>query len=105
MSESIQKPIDYYSNNIESIITIQRLICEHNISKLIFSSSATVYGELSDPPFTEDSPTGACTNPYGWTKWMIEQMLRDFSNANNDKKVVILRYFNPVGAHMIVAYW
>lgn len=99
VSESIQKPIDYYSNNIESIITIQRLICEHNISKLIFSSSATVYGELSDPPFTEDSPTGACTNPYGWTKWMIEQMLRDFSNASNDKKVVILRYFNPVGAH------
>ena len=99
VGESVQIPLEYYSNNINSMLTVIELMREHNVKKLVFSSSATVYGMSEDVPFTEESPLGMCTNPYGWTKWMIEQILRDCANADPDLKVVLLRYFNPVGAH------
>jgi UDP-glucose 4-epimerase len=82
-----------------SAITVAELMKEYGVGKLVFSSSATVYGMSEDVPFTEESPLGVCTNPYGWTKWMIEQILRDFASANPEIKVCLLRYFNPVGAH------
>ena len=99
VGESVQKPIEYYSNNINSMLTVIELMREHNVKKLVFSSSATVYGQSEDVPFTEESPLGMCTNPYGWTKWMIEQILKDCAHADPDLKIVLLRYFNPVGAH------
>ena len=99
VGESVQKPLEYYSNNINSMLTVIELMREYNVKKLVFSSSATVYGQSEDVPFTEESPLGMCTNPYGWTKWMIEQMLRDCVIADPELKVVLLRYFNPVGAH------
>ena len=99
VGESVQKPLEYYSNNINSMLTVIELMREYNVKKLVFSSSATVYGQSEDVPFTEESPLGMCTNPYGWTKWMIEQILRDCAHADPELKVVLLRYFNPVGAH------
>ena len=96
VGESVKIPLEYYSNNINSMLTVIELMKEHNVKKLVFSSSATVYGMSEDVPFTEESPLGMCTNPYGWTKWMIEQILRDCANADPDLKVVLLRYFNPV---------
>ena len=99
VGESVRIPLDYYSNNIGSMIAVCRLMTEFGVNKLVFSSSATVYGESEDVPFTEESPLGTCTNPYGWTKWMLEQVLRDFAKANPEVKVCLLRYFNPVGAH------
>ena len=99
VGESVQKPLEYYSNNINSMLTVIELMREHNVKKLVFSSSATVYGQSEDVPFTEESPLGMCTNPYGWTKWMIEQILKDCAHADPDLKIVLLRYFNPVGAH------
>jgi UDP-glucose 4-epimerase len=81
------------------MINVCRLMTEFGVGKLVFSSSATVYGESEDVPFTEESPLGMCTNPYGWTKWMLEQILRDFAKAEPSVKVCLLRYFNPVGAH------
>ena len=92
-------PLDYYQNNIVSMITVARLMKEFDVRKLVFSSSATVYGMSEDVPFTEESPLGVCTNPYGWTKWMLEQVLKDFAKANPEMKICLLRYFNPVGAH------
>ncbi|MBQ5423406.1 MAG: UDP-glucose 4-epimerase GalE, partial [Clostridiales bacterium] len=99
VGESVRIPLDYYRNNIMSAITVAELMKEYGVGKLVFSSSATVYGMSEDVPFTEESPLGVCTNPYGWTKWMIEQILRDFASANPEIKVCLLRYFNPVGAH------
>ena len=99
VGESVQIPLDYYSNNIDSMITVCRLMKKYDVKKLVFSSSATVYGMSEDVPFTEQSPLGVCTNPYGWTKWMIEQILRDFSKSEPSMKICLLRYFNPVGAH------
>ena len=99
VGESVRIPLDYYRNNIMSAITVAELMKEYGVDKLVFSSSATVYGMSEDVPFTEESPLGVCTNPYGWTKWMIEQILRDFASANPEIKVCLLRYFNPVGAH------
>ncbi len=99
VGESVRIPLEYYKNNIMSAITVAELMAEFKVGKLVFSSSATVYGMSEDVPFTEESPLGVCTNPYGWTKWMIEQILRDFAAANPDVKVCLLRYFNPVGAH------
>ena len=99
VGESVSKPIEYYSNNINSMLTVVKSMKEHNVNKLVFSSSATVYGMSEDVPFTEESPLGVCTNPYGWTKWMIEQMLRDTAVAYPEFRITLLRYFNPVGAH------
>lgn len=99
VGESVRKPIEYYSNNIDSILTVVSSMIEHGVNNLVFSSSATVYGSSEDVPFTEESPLGVCTNPYGWTKWMIEQMLRDTAVAYPQLRIALLRYFNPVGAH------
>lgn len=98
VGESVEKPIMYYRNNIDSTLTICELMKEYNVNRIVFSSSATVYGLAETVPLTEDMPTG-CTNPYGWTKYMIEQILTDFAAANKEVSVVLLRYFNPVGAH------
>lgn len=99
VGESVSKPLEYYSNNINSMLTVLELMREFNVKKLVFSSSATVYGQSEDVPFTEQSPLGMCTNPYGWTKWMIEQILKDVAHADPSLSIVLLRYFNPVGAH------
>jgi UDP-glucose 4-epimerase len=99
VGESVSIPLAYYRNNLNSLINTVELAGEYKADKFVFSSSATVYGMSEDVPFTEESPLGMCTNPYGWTKWMIEQILRDYSVADPDMKICLLRYFNPVGAH------
>jgi UDP-glucose 4-epimerase len=99
VGESVAKPLAYYKNNIDSTIAVCELMKEYGVHKIVFSSSATVYGLAEVVPLKEDMPTGGCTNPYGWTKYMIEQILTDFAHANKDMNVVLLRYFNPVGAH------
>lgn len=99
VGESVKRPLDYYENNIDSSLNLLRLMQKHGVNKLIFSSSATVYGTAT-PPHSEDSQIGiGITNPYGWTKFMIEQIIRDFSVANKDFEATVLRYYNPVGAH------
>lgn len=100
VGESVANPLLYYRNNIDSSLTIGELMLEFGIKKLIFSSSATVYGDPKELPLLETSPVGVgLTNPYGWTKFMIEQIFRDLSVAQPDLEITILRYFNPVGAH------
>ena len=99
VGESPQKPLEYYDNNLNSTLVLCRLMKKHNVKRIIFSSSATVYGSPKTVPITEDFPRW-CTNPYGWTKFMNEQILRDVAAANPDWSVVLLRYFNPVGAHI-----
>lgn len=100
VGESTKQPLAYYRNNIDSTLTLLDQMQQHGITKLIFSSSATVYGNPAELPLTEESQTGiGITNPYGWTKYMIEQMLRDVAAANPEFSVTTLRYFNPVGAH------
>jgi len=98
VGESVVKPLDYYHNNIAGTITLCEAMVAAGVHNLVFSSSATVYGENPNPPFDENQPTSA-TNPYGWTKVMMEQILRDVCVANKGWNVVLLRYFNPVGAH------
>ena len=98
VGESVAKPLMYYRNNLDSTLTLLEVMAEFHCSRIIFSSSATVYG-ASRPPFREDMPAGGCSNPYGWTKYMIEVMLQDTARANEELSVVLLRYFNPVGAH------
>ncbi len=97
VGESTQIPLTYYRENLESTITLLEAMAAHGCHRIVFSSSATVYGELSEPPFTEDAPTGA-TNPYGRTKHMIEQILADAAAADPELRVAVLRYFNPIGA-------
>lgn len=99
VGESVEKPLEYYSNNINSTISLCNAMKKHNVLRLIFSSSATVYSQSAKMPLTEDSPTGECTNPYGWTKLMCEQILTDVVKANAGWSVALLRYFNPIGAH------
>jgi len=99
VGESVRKPLEYYANNIDSTLSLLRSMKKAGVKKLIFSSSATVYGTPDKCPITEDSPTGHCSNPYGWTKYMIEQILRDYCVSDSDMQVILLRYFNPVGAH------
>lgn len=99
VGESVSKPLEYYENNIEGTLNICRVMREHGVKNIIFSSSATVYGDPAEIPITESCPKGVCTNPYGWTKWMIEQMLTDIAKAQPDMRVTLLRYFNPIGAH------
>ncbi len=99
VGESVQKPVAYYRNNLDTTLTLLETMAAHGVKKLIFSSSATVYGSENPVPYTEDMPRGNCTNPYGWTKSMIEQILSDACVADPELSVVCLRYFNPVGAH------
>jgi UDP-glucose 4-epimerase len=98
VGESVEKPLEYYENNLVATFSLVRAMRRHGVRKLVFSSSATVYGDKAPVPMTEDLPTSA-TNPYGWTKVMIEQVLRDVAAADPSWRVAILRYFNPVGAH------
>ena len=99
VGESIEKPEFYYRNNLNATITLCRVMQAHGVRKLVFSSSAVVYSMENEMPVHESSITGSCTNPYGWTKYMCEQILRDIAKANPTWSVVLLRYFNPVGAH------
>ena len=99
VGESSQKPISYYRNNIDTALTVLELMEEHGVNRFVFSSSATVYGANCVSPITENAPTGGCTSPYAQTKFMIEQILRDAASASPDLSVVLLRYFNPIGAH------
>ena len=99
VGESVKKPVEYYHNNIESTLTLVDVMRNHGCKSIIFSSSSTVYGDPDKLPLTEESPKKACTNPYGWTKWMIEQILTDLHTSDPDWDVVLLRYFNPIGAH------
>jgi len=98
VGESVVKPIEYYSNNIIGTLVLLRAMREYNCKRIVFSSSATVYGMDNKAPYTEDMPTSA-TNPYGYTKVMIEQILRDVCLSDSEFSVVALRYFNPIGAH------
>ena len=99
VGESVQKPMEYYSNNISGTLTLTKVMQEHGVKNIIFSSSATVYGDPAFVPITEDCPKGTCTNPYGWTKWMLEQILTDIHTSDPSWNVILLRYFNPIGAH------
>lgn len=99
VGESVRLPLDYYRNNLDSTLALLAAMEAHGVRQLIFSSSATVYGKHAALPYREDAETGPCTNPYGWTKLFIEQILRDYAAAHPDFSVVLLRYFNPVGAH------
>ena len=98
VGESVEKPLMYYRNDLDSLITVMEAMKKYGVHNLIFSSSATVYGVPESVPLVEGMPTG-CTNPYGWTKYMSEQIIQDVCNAEKDMSAVILRYFNPIGAH------
>ncbi len=98
VGESVAKPLMYYRNNIGTTLTLLETMAKYNVNSIVFSSSATVYGVPETVPLVEGMKTG-CTNPYGWTKLMIEQILTDATVANKDLSVVLLRYFNPIGAH------
>lgn len=98
VGESVKKPLSYYRNNIDSTLSLLEVMEEFNVYNFVFSSSATVYGSPKKLPIKEDFPLSA-TNPYGQTKLMIEQILKDLSKSNNKWNIVILRYFNPIGAH------
>lgn len=97
--ESVQKPWEYYQNNIAGTLNLVDVMGKHGVKNIIFSSSATVYGDPATVPITEDCPKGQCTNPYGWTKSMLEQILSDVQKADPEWNVILLRYFNPIGAH------
>lgn len=99
VGESVEKPLEYYENNLGSTMTLCKAMAAHGVKKIVFSSSATVYSGDNEMPLRETSKTGNCTNPYGWTKYMGEQILRDIAKADPQWSVVLLRYFNPVGAH------
>jgi UDP-glucose 4-epimerase len=98
VGQSAQDPLEYYDNNLGSTVSLVRAMAHHDVTKLVFSSSATVYGANAAVPMKEDFPTSA-NNPYGWTKVMIEQILRDVAVAQPDWRIALMRYFNPVGAH------
>ena len=98
VGESCEKPMEYYDNNIGSTITLCKVMREHGVKKIVFSSSATVYGVAKEMPLVENMPLGAI-NPYGRTKLFIEHILKDIYNSDNSWSVVLLRYFNPIGAH------
>ena len=99
VGESVQKPLEYYQNNITGTLTLMDVMNRVGVKNIVFSSSATVYGSPEEMPITESCPKGQCTNPYGWTKSMMEQIMSDVQRANPDWNVILLRYFNPVGAH------
>ena len=99
VGESVQKPMEYYQNNLLSTLVLCQLLRKYNCKNLIFSSSATVYGNPHTVPIQEDFPLGPTTNPYGTTKLMIENILRDIYISDHEWNIVLLRYFNPIGAH------
>ncbi|SFG07022.1 UDP-glucose 4-epimerase GalE [Oribacterium sp. WCC10] len=99
VGESVHKPVEYYRTNIGSTLNLVEEMRAHGVKNIIFSSSATVYGDPAEIPITENCPKGTCTNPYGWTKWMQEQILTDIHTADPEWNVILLRYFNPIGAH------
>lgn len=99
VGESVHKPVEYYRTNIGSTLNLVEEMRAHGVKNIIFSSSATVYGDPAEIPITENCPKGTCTNPYGWTKWMQEQILTDLHTADPEWNVILLRYFNPIGAH------
>ena len=99
VGESVEKPLEYYENNISGTLVLLDVMRKHGCKNIIFSSSATVYGNPAVIPITEECPKGQCTNPYGWTKSMLEQILTDLHTADPEWNVVLLRYFNPIGAH------
>lgn len=99
VGESVAKPWEYYENNIAGTLTLVDVMRKNNVKNIIFSSSATVYGDPAMIPITEECPKGQCTNPYGWTKSMLEQILSDIQKADPQWNVILLRYFNPIGAH------
>ncbi len=99
VGESVEKPWQYYNNNISGTLTLVDEMRRHGCKNIIFSSSSTVYGTPEKVPVTEETPKGVCTNPYGWTKHMLEQILSDVQKADPEWNVILLRYFNPIGAH------
>lgn len=99
VGESVAKPLEYYQNNITGTLVLCDVMRSHGVKSIVFSSSATVYGTPAFVPITEECPKGICTNPYGWTKSMLEQILTDLHTADPEWKVILLRYFNPIGAH------
>lgn len=99
VGESVQKPLSYYENNISGTVTLCEVMAEYGCKRMIFSSSATVYGMSNPSPLLETYRTGECTNPYGRTKYFIEEILKDVCISDSDWSVVLLRYFNPIGAH------
>ena len=99
VGESVAMPMEYYDNNLNSTITLCRAMKDHGVKNIVFSSSATVYSGDNEMPLKESSRTGMCTNPYGWTKYMSEQILRDTAFADEEWSIALLRYFNPIGAH------
>ncbi|MDE6713482.1 MAG: UDP-glucose 4-epimerase GalE [Lachnospiraceae bacterium] len=99
VGESVEKPWEYYDNNITGTLTLVDVMRKHHVKNIIFSSSSTVYGDPDSVPVTEESPLKKCTNPYGSTKFMLEQILTDIQTADPEWNVVLLRYFNPIGAH------
>ena len=100
VGESVAKPIFYYHDNILGTLNLVEVMDEAGCKNIIFSSSATVYGDPAEIPIKESCPKGTCTNPYGWTKWMQEQILSDLQKAKPEWNVILLRYFNPIGAHI-----
>lgn len=99
VGESVQKPLEYYDNNINASLVLCRVMKKYNVKTLVFSSSATVYSKNNTVPLKETSTTGDCTNPYGWTKYMSEKIFESMCIADPSMSVVLLRYFNPIGAH------
>ena len=99
VGESVLMPLEYYDNNLNSTVTLCKAMKDHGVKNIVFSSSATVYSGGNQMPLKEEAVTGMCTNPYGWTKYMSEQILRDTAFADEDWSVALLRYFNPIGAH------
>ena len=99
VGESVQKPIEYYHNNMTGTLVLCDVMRAHGVKNIVFSSSATVYGDPAQIPITENCPKGQPTNPYGWTKSMLEQVLTDIHTSDKEWNVILLRYFNPIGAH------
>ena len=99
VGESVQQPLKYYRNNIDTTLTLLECMQEAGVKQFVFSSSATVYGEENAIPYIETMKRGSCSNPYGWTKVMMEEILEDAAKADPELTVVLLRYFNPIGAH------
>lgn len=99
VGESVAKPLEYYENNMNGLFVLMDVMRQNGCKNIIFSSSATVYGDPAIIPITEECPKGQCTNPYGWTKSMLEQVMMDVQKADPEWNVVLLRYFNPIGAH------
>ena len=99
VGESVQKPIEYYMNNVSTVLVLLKVMTKHHVKKLVFSSSATVYGAPERVPIKENDKTGGTTNPYGTSKLFVERILKDLYKADNTWDIAILRYFNPIGAH------